>query len=289
MSKSGIELIQPSDKLVALESSARQIIEQTNSPTDISQESFWSGFKDHLEKVSNFISDLFARSDISINLLNELSFQRNVQQLDYTAIRRYKVPVSQGLNTHFIDYIQTLSLIQREHLSSISEYTLEPLNKVLSRAISDPEFLESVRFSQELEKIANIDVEKSREKIQKHYARDMAEYRPYGDLIYRQADWNVLPNGFNTLAEELQKDSISKMLVETRVIDELIDRLIDLIDHRPDQYNITAEKSKELAILTHSAAENVEFHAGFRYLLQELGTSIEYIRTEIPKKHKQDN
>lgn len=225
-------------------------------------------------KVTGFVDGLLPNQELNLDLLNQRKYSELAKKGDYMTLRRRNVLVPKGLAVSYLKHIATLNRNQ-DALDDLISETLRPFEKHLGVLLSDPDTLKSQRDSKIVEKVVTHDIDALRQAMAKDFSKDGAERRPYGELIARQSDWPKVTSEFNDLVERLARVPRKEILSLVEQITEHLEKLLERMETDPDTYQATGLKISELAKVSFTMAEEVEFYATQAFMIEQLQVSIE--------------
>lgn len=268
----------------SIESQAASIIAEINTvPNHFEQESIGTAIGDLFDRTKDFLKGLVDRNEEGIDILSESAYKRFARDYEYTQLYRLRTMVPQGFNDYFIRYIETLHEMQG-FLEPMVQRSLGDFERYIAQLLNQPERLDSSRHSELMGWFNDRDIEKQKEILGQHFDQDDAEFRLYNDVVENQKSWLTIVSRYNELVEAIQRVPMKEVFDTIARIEDLLDALAKRIQNDPEQYSVSGVTVKDIAALTTSVAQEVEFYATHRFMIQNLRTSFEYARIELPNR-----
>lgn len=268
----------------SIESAAVTIITDVNAaPYTFEQESIGRAIGDLFDRTKEFLDGLVDHNEQGIDILSENAYKRFARDYEYTQLYRLRTMVPEGFNDYFTHYIETLHQIQ-DFIDPLIKNSLGEFEQYIAQLLNQPERLESSRHSQLMKWFNDRDIEEQKKIIAKHFDRGESEFRVYGDVIENQKSWMDIVSRYNDLIGRLQLLPMKDVFDAVKRIEDLLDALAKRIQNNSEQYSVSGVTTKDIAALTTAVAQEVEFYATHRFMVQNLRTAFEYARVELPQR-----
>lgn len=257
----------------ALESILTESTELTMEGLSFNKVDFNVKVPKFLKGVVTLLEGYLSKDTTELTHFNVSTNYREMKDGSYMAKRNHKVIQPKGLDVTYLEYIRSLSEIQKLVDVLVIE-TLKPFEMFLGQLLTIPDEARSHIESSTLDSIKLHNVEKARLELATNFSKNQAEKRPYGSLVGRTADWPIILEEYNTLNARVTSVSISEVQEYIETILSHVSKLITHMESDPETYRVSGVTASTLGKFVHHVASEVELMSVQNYNVKTLEESI---------------
>lgn len=226
-----------------------------------------------LNSLVSFFKSFGENDDVEFTHFNLNSEFNAVKTANHMTIRRAKVMQPKGLKVTYLEYLRSLSEVQKV-CDSLLDETLKPFEKFLGSLLTMPDQARSQIESSTLDSVKLHNIDGAKAELAKNFDKSQAEKRPYGSLVSRTTDWSTILKEFNELATRVDSIDRGAIIEYVQTIVTYSEKLMVNMKEDSDTYEVSGVTASTLAKFVHTIAQEVEFYSLQVFNLKVLEESI---------------
>lgn len=236
-------------------------------------------------KVSDFVSEKFSSKPTEFRLVDSRASTQALKVVNYGDIRTLQAFKSPGQSVPYLELIGVLESIQSELVDRLMPEALVPFDTWLAIQLTNPEQLSSVRNGAHIQGFVQHNVESFAKKLSACFdPKDPSTSTELGDLMRRNADWEVIVKRSNALAEKAMSLPRKEIVTITERITTNLNTLIERIRAEDSGYTLSGSTVAALASLCYNLAREIEFYSVFMYQVQLHSQALEDTAKQLASK-----
>lgn len=255
-------------------------IEETSSLIALEAHVGNESFQSALSRLPGFLTQLrgFLTGKIGDPLatnflgMRPVPFIRAIGKTTYTDFKHVNVFVPQGLKVPYLVHQKVLQSAC-DHCVTIESNTIDPLVKWLGERIGNPSSFASISSALRPPSGAVEKIELAYHENFVTNGQKQSEVN-YMKAIARQADWNEIMDGIDTMERQLTADLHKRFLEKMSRLDDLLATLVRRIEENPDIYKFSSPALADLATHSYAAARELEFYGLMKYRLESYTVAV---------------
>lgn len=238
-------------------------------------------FPDLIETLRNSFSRTEGLPSIEIKLTGDQKFLlKEIGNFKYTDICELSTQVPEGFVGNYIDYAKELINII-DDISDVNGKVLQPYSIYLSTFLTNKD----AKFNTKDQTRLYENMKSAREQHIKtlgHFFKDSSNvsYAKIGQVIKRNADFNVVYNETGIIAKNIYSINIKTLNENIKKCLSMLDMIIDKIQKKEIEH-VSPEVTQNLAFGAYEVAREIEFFSVIYYKVLALTTSVDATTVKV--------
>lgn len=250
------------------------------------------------ESLPNFVASVqsffqnMVKSSPEFHVIGEKLFSQKLttSKIQYTDMAKVTLYVPSGLAVTYREWLSVLDKCAEVTLT-IESRVLDPMLTWVGLLTSDDSRFLNRRVRDGLGDIDFADLDVLKKDIAKCFNKRYKDERPYGEVLTRNKDWDLVVEESNLLTERTARIRPGVVHEKTKQLSHYLDTLAkhlsdpDTVDKFNDEYGKLFNRDiiSTLADMTYKVAQEVEFFSVYVYYLETTSQSIEDSMAKIKK------